>query len=91
MNIITMDNGAEVLRASIIFDRPGTVPHGVVLCYWQARVEYVVWNVYLPVGGTTWQAEAGTYFMVSAYAGIEVVAYDAALEIYKSRVGITSL
>lgn len=87
MNTITMENGAEVLRASLIFDCPGTVPHGAVLCYWEARDEYVVWNVYLPEGSTTWHAEAGTYIMASPYQSKDE-AYKSALVMYNSRVSI---
>lgn len=86
MNIITMDNGAEVLRASLCFDRFGTVPHGVALCNWEGRNEYVVWDIYSPEDSDAWRAERGTYFQYGTYYE-QSDAYKEALDNYKARVG----
>lgn len=57
---IKMACGAKVLRATLYFDRPGTVPHGVALCEWER--DFVVWNIYFPAGAIEWEAEQGEYF-----------------------------
>lgn len=84
MDTITMATGAKVLRAALIFDRPGTVPHGIALCNWEARNEYVVWTIYLPAGADQWEAESGTYFSYKRLDGVD--AYTLALSLYRTKV-----